>query len=122
VSKAAEHLEASLNICRSLYQQLQATQKLEGRPYALPVNLVGLCACGSLVIAAQGDYERALTLYSIADAVQSQGGRDIPPPLQTHLEEMIATIRTRLSNNNYDIAWQVGQAMSLADGLAFVLA
>src|SRR5262249_5386906 len=68
VRAAAAHLGASLNRCQVLYHQLQATRKLEGTPDALPVNLIGLCVHASLVAAAQGHNERAVTLYSIADS------------------------------------------------------
>jgi predicted ATPase/transcriptional regulator with XRE-family HTH domain len=122
VTAAAEYLETSLAMCRSLFRQLQATQKLEGAPDALPVNLVGLCACAALVAAAQGEYARAVTLYSIAVSVHSKGGRSVPPPLQAQLDETMTTMRARLADRAYRTAWRMGQVMSLAEGLSFALA
>ena len=122
VVAAAAYLEDSLAMCRRLYRQLQATQKLEGMPDALPVNLVGLCACAALVAAAEEDYERAVTLYSIAVSVHSKGGRSVPPPLQAQLDETMTTIRPHLADGAFGTAWRMGQVMSLAEGLSFALA
>lgn len=121
VNAAAKHLRASLNICEIFYRQLQATKKLEGTPDALPVDLIGLCSRASLVAAAQGNYERAVTLCSIADSLRSQSQQLIIPALQARLDETMAAIRADLSQNAFDIAWQAGQRMSLSQAFSFLL-
>jgi predicted ATPase/transcriptional regulator with XRE-family HTH domain len=121
VQAATDHLQASLDICREFYRQLQATQKLEGTPDALPVDLSPLCSRAALVAAAQGHDERAVTLDSIADALHVQSGQGILPPLQTKLDEAMATLRARLSEEVFDIAWETGQSMSLSEAFVFLL-
>jgi predicted ATPase/DNA-binding XRE family transcriptional regulator len=121
VNAAADHLQASLNICERFYRQLQVTQKLEGTPDALPVDLIGLCSRASLVAAAQGHYERAVTLYSTADSLRSQSGQRMIPPLQARLDESMASIRSHLSETAFDSAWETGQRMSLSEAFAFLL-
>ncbi len=122
VKAALDRLQASLNSCRTLYRQLQATHKLEGTPDALPVDLISLCARASLVAAAQEQYERAVTLYSIADSLGSQSGQAMIPPLQAKLDEAMAAIRTQLSERNLDAAWKAGREMSLSEAFEFLLA
>jgi predicted ATPase len=121
VGAAVVHLQASLDICQIFYRQLQATQKLEGTPDALPVDLIGLCARASLVAITQGQYERAVTLHSIADSLRSQSGQVMIPPLHARLEEAMATIHSHLSEEVFDSAWATGQRMLLSEAFAFLL-
>jgi predicted ATPase/transcriptional regulator with XRE-family HTH domain len=122
VKAAADYLQASLKICERFYRQLQATQKLEGTPDALPVDLIGLCARASLVAAAQGDHERAVTLYSIADSVRSQSRQRTNPALQARLDETLAALRSQYSETSFNAAWERGQSMSLSEAFTFLLA
>jgi len=121
VKAAADHLRASLDVCRLLYRQLQATQKLEGTLDALPVDLIALCGRAALVTAAQGHYERAATLSSIADALRAQSGSVMLPPLQARLDEAMTAIRAHLSESALDTAWKAGQSMSLTQAFTFLL-
>ena len=122
VAVAVERMQASLEICQILYRQLQATPKLEGTPDALPVDLIGLCARASLVAAAQGYYERAAMLYSLADSFRSQSGQTIIPPLQAKLDEAMTIIRAHLAESTFENSWETGQQMSLSQAFAFLLA
>ncbi len=122
VKAAADHLQASLQICERFYRQLQATQKLEGTPDALPVDLIELCSRASLVAAAQGHDVHAITLYSIADSLRAQSRQVMIPPLQARLDESMASIRSQLSENAFNSAWETGQRMSLSGAFAFLLA
>ncbi len=121
VKAAVAHLQASLDICQIFYRQLQATQKLEGTPDALPVDLISLCSRASLVAAAQGHDERAVTLYGIADSLRSQSGQVMIPPLQARLAEAMLATRAHLSENAFDTAWEAGQRLSLSEAFAFLL-
>lgn len=122
VKTAADRLQASLNICRTLFHQLQATKKLEGTPDALPVDIISLSARAALVIAAQGDNERATTLYSLADSFCVQSGQAMLPPLQARLDEMRTVLRARLPAPTFRSAWEAGQTLSLAQAFEFLLA
>jgi tetratricopeptide (TPR) repeat protein len=121
VTSAADYLQASLNICRILYHQLQATHKLEGTPDALPIELIGMCARAALVAAAQGHYERAVTLNGIADSLRVQSTQVMLPPLQARLDEVMTAARVHLSESAFSIAWKTGQTMSLTEAFAFLL-
>jgi predicted ATPase/transcriptional regulator with XRE-family HTH domain len=122
VNAAADYMQASLNLCETFYRQLQATQKLEGTPDALPVDLSELSERASLVAAAQGSHERAVTLHSIAASLRAQSGQVMIPPFQDRLEESMAASRSQLSGNSFDSAWEAGQKMSLSEAFAFLLA
>lgn len=122
VGAAAGYLQASLDICETFYRQLQATRKFEGTPDALPVDLIALCSRASLVASAQGRYERAVTLYGIADSFRSQTGQLMIPALQARLDESMAALRSHLSENTFDAAWAAGRRMSLSEAFAFLLA
>jgi predicted ATPase/DNA-binding XRE family transcriptional regulator len=121
VNAAAEHLQASLNSCEMFYRQLQDTQKLEGTPDALPVDLISLCARAALVAAALGHDERAATLYSIAESFRSQSGQVMIPPLRVRLEEVMAKSRSHLAEKIFDSSWELGQKMSLSEAFSFLL-
>ncbi len=121
VTQAAKHMEASLSICRGLFQQLQASRKIEGTPDALPVDIGGLSARSALVAAAQGAEERAVTLFSIADSLRSQTGQALPPQVRGRYEEAVAAVRARLPENTFASAWEAGQRMSLSEAIGFVL-
>jgi predicted ATPase/transcriptional regulator with XRE-family HTH domain len=121
VQAAAKQLQASLTICETLYRQLQATHKLEGTLDALPVDLIALCARAALVAAAQGRDARSVTLCSMIASLRTQSGQMLLPPLQAKLEKAIDTIRGRLSDTDFDKAWQAGQSKSLAEAFAFLL-
>jgi predicted ATPase/transcriptional regulator with XRE-family HTH domain len=121
VTGAAEHLQASLSICRMLYRRLEATEMLEGTVDASPIDLIGLCARASLVAAAQGHDGRAVTLCSIADSFRSQSGQVMIQPLQARLDETLATIRAYLSESAFDFAWNAGRRISLAEAFSYLL-
>lgn len=122
IKAAVDYLAASLEICNMLYCQLQATQKLEGTPESLPVDLIMLAARAALVAAAQEHHERAVTLYSIAQSLSRRSGLPILPPLQAKLDETMTTVRSRLSEERFDTAWEAGQKMSLSQAFEFLLA
>jgi tetratricopeptide (TPR) repeat protein len=122
VKAAINYLQASLAICEGFYRQLQATQKLEGTPDALPLDLIGLVSRAALVAAAQGKDERSITLYSIADALRIQSGQLMIPALQAKLDEAMEILRARLADNIFVTAWETGRKMSLSEAFAFLLA
>lgn len=119
---AADCLRASLDMCQTLYHQLQATRKMEGTPDALPVDFIGLCSRAALVAAAQEQDERAVTLYSIADSLWAQSNQVMTPPLRAKLDESMAVIRARLSKERFDTARETGQKMTLSEIFEFLLA
>jgi predicted ATPase/transcriptional regulator with XRE-family HTH domain len=122
VDSAADHLQASVNICRTLYHQLELSLKLAGTPAALPIDLISLCARAALVAAAQGHDERAVTLGSITDSLRTQSNQVMIPPLRTKLDESMSGIRARLPEEHFDSAWDIGQKRSLAEVFEFLLA
>jgi tetratricopeptide (TPR) repeat protein len=121
VETAANLLRSSLNICDKFYHQLLATQKLEGTPDALPVDLIGLCSRASLVAAAQGNDERAVSLYNLAESLNSQSGQRMIPALQAKLVESIASLRSHLPENVFNTLWEKGQRLSLSEAFEFLL-
>lgn len=121
VQAAADYLQASLKICEKFYRQLQATQKLEGTPDALPLDLIGICARAALVAAAQENDVRAVTLHSLASSLLAQTGQHMVPALQIKLDETLASIRIRLPENIVAAAWDAGQRMSLSEAFTFLL-
>jgi predicted ATPase/transcriptional regulator with XRE-family HTH domain len=121
VETAVNAMQESLQIGRTLYDQLQATRKLEGTPDALPMDLLGICPRAALIAAALGQYQRAVTLHSIISALCSQGGQTMIPPLKTRLDEMIQSIRARLSEDDFNTAWDAGQRMTLAETFVYLL-
>ncbi len=121
ITVAANYLQASLNICRTLYQQLQATAQIEGTPDALPLDLIGLCVRATLVATAQENYVRAATLHSLTESLRAQSVQLIPPPLQTKVEAAMATLRTHLSASALNTARKTGQSLSLAQAFDFLL-
>ena len=122
VKAAVDFLQASLKVCKMFYRQLLASQKLAGTPDALPLDLIGLCSRASLVAAAQGKEVRAVTLYSIAESLRKQSGQLMIPPLRVKLDESMAAIRSRVSEDIFDAAWHTGQRLSLTDAFAYLLA
>jgi hypothetical protein len=121
VEAAANHLQASLSICEILYHQLQATGKLEGTPAALPVDLIRLCACASLVATVQGNHEHAVTLCSIADSLSTRSGQAILQPLQVRLDQAMSSTRLHLSESDFNRRWNTGQQMSIKQAFNFLL-
>jgi tetratricopeptide (TPR) repeat protein len=121
VNAALSHLRASLDICERFYRQLRDTLKLNGTPDSLPIDLIPLCARASLVAAAQGDDARAVTLCSIAEALCVQSRQVMIPPLQAHLDKVMAALRSRLSETAFASAWQAGLRMSLSETFEFLL-
>jgi predicted ATPase/transcriptional regulator with XRE-family HTH domain len=122
VDTAADHLQASLNICRTLYHQLESSLKLAGMSAALPINLISLCARAALVAAAQGRDEHAVTLGSIAESLHSQSGKVMILPLHTKLDKSMAGLRARLPEERFDTAWETGQKLLLSEVFEFLLA
>jgi predicted ATPase/transcriptional regulator with XRE-family HTH domain len=121
VQAAVTAMQDSLRLCRRLYDQLQSTQKLEGTPDALPIDLISLCPRASLIAAAQGQDTRAITLYSIATLFRVQTGQVMIPPLQAKLDDAMSVIRDRVLDDSYNAAWDAGQQMSLAEAFEFLL-
>lgn len=121
VEAAVAYFDASLAICKSLYQQLERTQKLEGTVDAMPLDLTGLCVRAALIAAAQQHGDRAVTLCSISESLSAQSGQLIIPPLQNKLKHTLELLRTRLSESVWDAAWQSGQSMSLSQSFTFLL-
>jgi hypothetical protein len=121
LSAAKAHLQASLEDCRLFYRQLQGTDRLQGTPDALPIDLIALCARAALFEAAHGNSERAITLSSIAENLRLQSQQVMIPQLQARLDDAINGLRGQLPEGAFESAWAAGRTASLAEAFAFLL-
>ncbi|HEX5167498.1 MAG TPA: LuxR C-terminal-related transcriptional regulator [Thermomicrobiales bacterium] len=74
------------------------------------------------IAARRGDLERAARLFGAADGLRTAIGM---PVVEAFLGEMlahdIASVQSRLEADAYQAAWHAGQAMPVADAIAFAL-
>lgn len=72
-----------------------------------------------LVALKQGDDQRAITFFSIAENFSEQTGRVPVPPLQASVDEAMVEVRSQLHEETFAEAWIKGQGMSLEEALAY---
>jgi DNA-binding CsgD family transcriptional regulator len=71
------------------------------------------CACSQ--------WQRAARLYAIAAACRAAIGNVVAPSIRAAQDDDLAAIRAGLTAEQYQAAWDSGQAMSLAAAVAYAL-
>ena len=75
----------------------------------------------ALVAAATGEAERAARLFGAAAAQRSKLGVSLPPHDQEFNARYIAQTSSQLGGATFAVAWQDGEAMSLAEAIDLAL-
>ena len=81
---------------------------------ACTVALAGLAGC-------QGKAERVARLWGAAESCCARTGMTIPPPTVARYEGPRSVSRAELGEDAWAAAWGQGQAMSLAEAVAYAL-
>ncbi len=119
VVQARRYLHESLSAYRRIYVALLKTFA-QWKDQVLREFLLCLEAT-ALVEAAEGAFERALTLFGAAMALRAQVNNQIDPGLQARVDEAIRTAQSQLSSEACARAWETGQSMSFETVLAYAL-
>ena len=121
VKRAVNYLRKSLQILSGFIQRMQEMGHMQAQPQALFFDVIGLCRRAALVAAAQGQSERAVTLASIAESLDSKDGQTTNHPLEDRAREVLRQLRGELTVDRFHEAWQKGEALPLDEALQFLL-
>lgn len=99
----------------ALYREGLAISKAAGDR-----ELIAFCLEGSgRVAAAEGEMERACTLYSAGETLRTTLGAPLSPTEQTDHNLSVEVARSRLSPQAFTRAWERGTDLTLEDAVAF---
>jgi predicted ATPase len=87
-------------------------------PYPLASGLENLAE----IAQREGQWEREATLFGAAGAVRASAGLTVSALDQRMYDEFVVEMRSRLGDDAFHNAWEIGAAMSMAEAFAYALA
>ncbi len=88
-----------------------------GEKRGIVTSLLGLAA----VAAAQGHAERAVTLFSAAEALREAIGVPLPPFIRSSFDQHVADMQAALGEGRFGELWAKGRTLTLDASIAYAL-
>jgi tetratricopeptide (TPR) repeat protein len=121
LAQSRRYLHESLSVYRrTILPLLQTLPETRWRGEMQRELLVCLEA-NVLVEVAEGNVERALTLFGAAASLRVQGRTQIDLELRARVDEAMRSVQVQLSPETWAKAWETGQTMSVEAVLAYAL-
>lgn len=102
-------------------QWLKQSLDYEAKPTRISFDTVQRCWVAARIATAQQQYQRAATLFSLAEQAHSQIHHVIGGPMRALADTALATVQAMLEPAAFAEAFAAGQAMSLAEMFAMLL-
>jgi len=77
--------------------------------------------CFGFIAQAQGDYDRALTLFGAANALREKYRTPMTPDEQRYFDEKLTGLRAKLTQDAFDALWAQGRAMALDEAVEYAV-
>jgi predicted ATPase/class 3 adenylate cyclase len=77
--------------------------------------------CFGFIAHAQHQSERALKLFSAANALREKGGTPMTPDEQVYFDEQLKGLRGKMDEIQFDSVWSKGYAMTMEQAIEFAL-
>lgn len=107
----------NLEQARELASEALSISEQRGDEWMFPYDFNGLAG----IDVAEGEYERAVILLSVADRLMSDQGTAWPPDEAPHFERTKTAVADALGTEDYERLWSLGQEMSVQDAIELAL-
>ena len=77
--------------------------------------------CFGFIALAQNQNERALRLFSAANALREKGGTPMRPEEQIYFDEQLNDLRDEMNSIQFDSVWLRGHAMTMEQAIELAL-
>ncbi len=101
---------------KSLVEGLTISYRSDFKPYVV-YNLIGMAGLFGI----EGKLSQSVTLLAVADTLAASLGFKIEPELQEPYEKALAECREKLSEQEFQSAWQAGSNMKFEQAVQFAL-